>query len=68
MHERDASDVTRVAIDETAARRGHASITLFVDIEQARVLFATEGKECRLPTPSARMAVTQARWRTSAST
>src|SRR3984885_12626400 len=40
----DASAVTRVAIDETAARRGHDYITLFVDIDQARVLFATEGK------------------------
>jgi transposase len=37
--------VTRVAIDETAARRGHDYITLFVDIDQARVLFATEGKD-----------------------
>jgi transposase len=41
----DASGVTRVAIDETAARRGHDYITLFVDIEQARVLFATEGRD-----------------------
>jgi len=41
----DASDVTRAAIDETAARRGHDSITLFVDIDQARVLFATEGRD-----------------------
>jgi transposase len=40
----DASGVTRLAIDETAARRGHDYITLFVDIDQARVLFATEGK------------------------
>jgi len=40
----DASGVTRVAIDETAARRGHDYITLFADIDQARVLFATEGK------------------------
>ena len=40
----DASDVTRVAIDETAARRGHDYITLFIDIDQARVVFATEGK------------------------
>jgi transposase len=37
--------VSRVAIDETAARRGHDYITLFVDIDQARVLFATEGKD-----------------------
>ena len=41
----DASDVTRVAIDETAARRGHDYITLFVDIDQARVRFATEGRD-----------------------
>ena len=41
----DVSEVTRVAIDETAARRGHDYITLFVDIDQARVVFATEGKD-----------------------
>jgi transposase len=41
----DASEVTRVAIDETAARRGHDYITLFADIDQARVLFATEGRD-----------------------
>jgi transposase len=41
----DTSDVTRVAIDETAARRGHDYISLFVDIDQARVVFATEGKD-----------------------
>jgi transposase len=41
----DASKVTRVAIDETAARRGHNYITLFVDIDHARVLFATEGRD-----------------------
>jgi transposase len=41
----DASGVTRIAIDETAARRGQDYITLFVDIDQARVLFATEGKD-----------------------
>jgi transposase len=40
----DAADVTEIAIDETAARRGHDYITLFVDIDQARVLFATEGR------------------------
>jgi transposase len=41
----DMSSVTRVAIDETASRRGHNYITLFVDIDQARVLFATEGRD-----------------------
>jgi transposase len=43
----DASKVTRVAIDETAARRGHNYIALFVDIDQARVLFATEGRDAK---------------------
>ena len=41
----DLAAVTRVAIDETAARRGHHYISLFVDIDRARVIFATEGKD-----------------------
>ena len=41
----DAAGVIRVAIDETAARRGHDYISLFVDIDEARVLFATEGRD-----------------------
>ncbi len=41
----DASGVTRLAIDETATRRGHDYVTLFVDIDRARVVFATEGKD-----------------------
>ena len=41
----DHSSVRRVAIDETAARRGHNYITLFVDIDGRRVLFVTEGKD-----------------------
>jgi transposase len=41
----DASALTRVAIDETAARRGHDYITLFVDIDEARVVHVTEGKD-----------------------
>jgi transposase len=32
----DASGVTRLAIDETAARRGHDYVTLFVDIDRER--------------------------------
>jgi transposase len=43
----DASGVTDLAIDETAAGRGQDYITLFVDIGQARVLFATEGKDAQ---------------------
>ena len=37
--------MTRLAIDETAARRGQDYVTLFVDIDQARVMFATEGND-----------------------
>ena len=40
----DFSTVTEVAFDATAARRGHDYVSLFVDIDRARVLFATEGK------------------------
>jgi transposase len=41
----DYAQVERVGVDETAARRGHDYITLFVDLDAARLLFATPGKE-----------------------
>jgi transposase len=41
---RDDSQVRRVGVDETSSRRGHTYITLFVDLDAPRVLFATEGK------------------------
>jgi transposase len=37
--------VRRVGVDETSLKRGHNYLTLFVDLNQARVLFATEGRE-----------------------
>ena len=40
----DYADVKRVAIDETAAKRGHDYVSLFVDIDQRRVLFVAEGR------------------------
>jgi transposase len=40
----DYADVKRVAIDETAAKRGHDYVSLFVDIDERRVLFVTEGR------------------------
>ena len=40
----DYSEVRRVAIDETAAKRGHDYMSLFVDIDKRSVLFATEGR------------------------
>lgn len=42
---RDDSDVRRLSIDETSSRRGHEYVSLFVDIDKRRVLFATEGKD-----------------------
>ena len=41
----DHSGVTQVGVDETAARRGQKYVSLFVDLEQRRVLFATPGKD-----------------------
>jgi transposase len=41
----DYGNVSRVAIDETAARRGHNYISLFVDIDRRRVLFVADGKD-----------------------
>lgn len=37
--------VCRVGVDETSLRRGHNYLTLFVDLDGAQVLFATEGRE-----------------------
>jgi transposase len=44
MKEMDISKVNRVAIDETSSQRGHKYITLFVDVDTKKLLFATEGK------------------------
>ena len=41
----DHSDVTSVAFDETASRRGHNYVSLFVDLARRRVLFVAEGKD-----------------------
>jgi len=40
----DYSEVKKVGMDETAARRGHDYVTLFVDEEEKKTLFVTEGK------------------------
>ena len=40
----DLSDVTRVCIDETAAKRGQDYITLVVDIDGRRVVFVADGR------------------------
>src|SRR5262249_40684745 len=41
----DLADLRRVAIDETAARRGQNYISLFVDIDARKVVYVTEGKD-----------------------
>ena len=41
----DYAQVKRVAIDETAARRGHDYISLFVDIDKRRVLHVADGRD-----------------------
>lgn len=40
----DYSKVEKVGMDETAARRGHDYITLFVDLEERKTLFVAVGK------------------------
>jgi len=41
----DHSAVTSLAVDETASRRGHNYVSLFVDLVRRRVLFVAEGKD-----------------------
>lgn len=41
----DYTDVKRVGIDETSAKRGQDYISLFFDLDQRRLLFGTEGKD-----------------------
>jgi transposase len=41
----DFSPVTAVGLDETAARRGHAYISLFHDLDAGRLLFGCEGRK-----------------------
>ena len=41
----DLADLRRVCIDETAAKRGHSYISLFVDIDRRKVVFIADGKD-----------------------
>lgn len=41
----DYSEVRAIGVDETSRRRGHRYVSVFVDLEQPRVLFATDGKD-----------------------
>jgi len=41
----DFSSVQKVGVDETASRKGHRYISVFADLERAKVIFATDGKD-----------------------
>ena len=41
----DFSAVTKVGLDETSRAKRHKYVTLFVDLDRSKVLFATEGKD-----------------------
>jgi transposase len=41
----DHGGISRVAFDETAARRGHDYVSLFVDLDRSQVLFVADGKD-----------------------
>jgi transposase len=43
--ELDFSEVTRVGMDETSARKGQDYVTTFMDMDARRVMFATEGRD-----------------------
>lgn len=41
----DFSGIVQIGVDETAMKRGHNYVTQFVDLEQKRTIFVTEGKD-----------------------
>ena len=41
----DLSSVTKVGIDETSARRGQDYVSIFMDLDDPRVVFATPGRD-----------------------
>lgn len=43
--QKDLQKVSRVGIDETSSRKGHRYISVFVDMDEREVVFATPGKD-----------------------
>jgi len=41
----DHSEVTKVGVDETSHKRGQSYVTLFADLDRAKVLLATPGRD-----------------------
>jgi len=45
-HQKDTiTDLNKVGFDETSSRKGHNYVTTMVDLNERRVLFATQGKD-----------------------
>jgi transposase len=42
---RNLADVKTVGVDETASRRGHRYVSLFFELDEKRLVFATTGKD-----------------------
>lgn len=43
----DHSNLTTIGLDETSISKGHEYVTLFVDLNQKRTIFVTEGKDSK---------------------
>jgi transposase len=41
------SEVINVGIDETSSKRGHNYVSVFVDLNESKVIYATEGKDSK---------------------
>lgn len=41
----DYSDITKIGLDETSSKRGHNYVTVVVDLDKRKAIFATEGKD-----------------------
>jgi transposase len=41
----DYSDIKSIGIDETSNKKGHNYISLFVDLDESKILYATKGKD-----------------------
>ena len=41
----DYSSTDKIGIDETSSKKGHNYITIFVDLDQSKIIYITEGKD-----------------------
>jgi transposase len=45
--EADHSNITKLGIDETSSKKGHDYVTIAVDMDKRRTVFATKGKDAK---------------------